>query len=492
MQTNNVALDFNRELAMDMASFSHDPLGHVMYSYPWGHGELEGFDGPEDWQKDLLIDVGNDLKRTANSSDRVHRYSVGSGNGIGKSAELGWLTNWGISTFTGCKIIVTANTGTQLRTKTWPEIAKWNNLFIAKHWFNFNATSITSVIPQLAITWRADAIPWSANNPAAFAGAHNKNKRLILLFDEGSEIDDIIYETIEGALTDSYTEILWFIFGNRTVNTGYFSRTFKEDRAFWNSRAIDSRTVKLSNKDQLQRWIDKYGIDSDWVRVHIKGEEPLSNPAQYIPQELITAARGKHLRSDQYSFASVIIGCDPAWKGGDSTVITLRQGLMSKVLWSIPKNEDDVLVANKLANFEDEYKADAVFIDLGYGTGIYSVGKNLGRDWQLIGYGEKAGKLGFLNKRAEMYGDLKDWLKEGGALEDHAQLCTELSWAETNPRLDGKIQLIDKDDMPASPNFSDSLALTFALPVVKKERIVEQQRQQQSASDNYDPNAWMN
>jgi hypothetical protein len=168
----------------------------------------------------------------------------------------------------------------------------------------------------------------------------------------------------------------------------------------------------------------------------------------------------------------VIIACDPAWKGGDSTTIYLRQGLMSKKLLSIPKNDNDVVVANRLAQFEDEYHADAVFIDLGYGTGIYSVGKTMGRNWQLISFGGKSSKPGFLNKRAEMYGDAKDFLQNGGALQDDQQLCEELSWAEAVPRVDGLIQLIDKEDMEASPNDADGFVLTFALPVRKKEHPI--------------------
>jgi len=63
-------------------------------------------------------------------------------------------------------------------------------------------------------------------------------------------------------------------------------------------------------------------------------------------------------------FAAVVIGVDRAWSG-DETKIYLRQGLMSKKLATFNKNEDDFLVAGHLARYEDEYKADAVFIDFG-------------------------------------------------------------------------------------------------------------------------------
>jgi hypothetical protein len=65
-----------------------------------------------------------------------------------------------------------------------------------------NVTSIKVKEESHAKNWRIDFLPWSDANPAATAGQHNKGKRLVLVFDEGSEIADIIFETAEGALTD--------------------------------------------------------------------------------------------------------------------------------------------------------------------------------------------------------------------------------------------------------------------------------------------------
>ncbi|MDH8474265.1 terminase, partial [Klebsiella pneumoniae] len=68
--------------------------------------------------------------------------------------------------------------------------------------------------------WRADAIPWSEHNTEAFAGLHNERKRIVVVFDEASNIADLVWEVAEGALTDEDTEIIWVAFGNPTRNTG--------------------------------------------------------------------------------------------------------------------------------------------------------------------------------------------------------------------------------------------------------------------------------
>ena len=46
--------NYETELANDIGSFVHDPLGFVLYAFPWGEGELSEFSGPDDWQIDIL------------------------------------------------------------------------------------------------------------------------------------------------------------------------------------------------------------------------------------------------------------------------------------------------------------------------------------------------------------------------------------------------------------------------------------------------------
>jgi len=75
-------------------------------------------------------------------------------------------------------------------------------------------------------------IPWSKTNPQAFAGLHHKGNRLLLIFDEASEIEDIIFETAEGAFSDSDTQLLWLIYGNPTRKHRPLSRVLRRWRPF--------------------------------------------------------------------------------------------------------------------------------------------------------------------------------------------------------------------------------------------------------------------
>ena len=466
--------DLNAQLVHDMAGFRHDPLGHVLYAYPWGEvgTALAEHAGPKAWQREKLDRIGDALKAGGNAGALI-REATCSGHGIGKSALVAWLVKWALDTFDDAKVVVTANTEKQLQTKTWPELAKWHHLSITRHWFTFTATALYSVDPDHEKTWRADAIPWSEHNTEAFAGLHNLHRRIVLLFDEASKIADKVWEVAEGALTDEGTEILWAVFGNGTRATGRFRECFRRYRHRWHQENIDSRTVEGTNLSLFESWVADYGEDSDFVKVRVRGMFPAASLKSLISEEDVDRAFGKHLRADQYGFAPKILVCDPAWEGDDMLVIGLRQGLAFFILFTMPKNDNDVWVANKLAEYEDRYHCDAVFIDGGYGTGIVSAGRTMGRTWTLVWFSEKPMDNGYLNKRAEMWGSVKQWLKEGAAIPPNQQLREDLLGPETVPRLDGKIQLESKDDMKKrglqSPNYGDCLALSFAHPVVKRE-----------------------
>lgn len=462
------------ELIEALGALTHDPLAFVYFAYPWGEPgtPLEDMEGPDEWQIQILKDIGEQLKKGKDLQTAIQE-AVASGHGIGKSALISWLIHFAISTHENTRGVVTANTEGQLRTKTWPELSKWHNMFIAKDLFTYTATAIFSSDKDYEKTWRIDAIPWSKNSPESFAGLHNQGNRILVLFDEASAIDDVIWEVTEGALTDANTEIIWCAFGNPTRNSGRFRECFRKYRKFWNTYQIDSRTVKISNKAKIEEWLEAYGEDSDFFKVRVRGVFPSASDLQFISTEIADKAQKQVYKPGQFEHLPVIIGVDPAWTGSDSLEIVMRQGYYMKSLASIPKNDDDWRMAQLIAQFEDEYKADAVFIDMGYGTGIYSIGKQLGRKWRLIEFGGKSNDPVYLNMRAYMWGQMKEWLREGGSIPPNDQaLYDDIVGPEAIIDKNGCIQLESKKDMKdrglPSPNKGDALALTFAARVVKK------------------------
>lgn len=108
------------QLIEDIASFTHDPLGYAYYAFPWGEagGELEEYNGPRQWQAEALNEIGEHL-RNPKTRHQPLLLARASGHGIGKSAFISMIIKWGMDTCEDCKVVVTANTENQLRTKTW-------------------------------------------------------------------------------------------------------------------------------------------------------------------------------------------------------------------------------------------------------------------------------------------------------------------------------------------------------------------------------------
>jgi hypothetical protein len=184
----------NDDFIESLASFSKDPLGFVLWAFPWGEpGELEKFRGPEEWQVRILLDLGAGLI----SISGAIRLARTSGHGIGKSALVAWIILWAMSTLEDTVGVVTANTETQLKTKTWVQVAKWYRLCLTREMFKMTATALFSNDPEHERTWRMDMVPWSERNTEAFAGLHNKGKRILLVFDEASAIPDMMTVTLK-------------------------------------------------------------------------------------------------------------------------------------------------------------------------------------------------------------------------------------------------------------------------------------------------------
>lgn len=478
-------------LADEIARFYADPLGFVMFAYEWDadpslqlvklpepwRSRYNSEYGPDEWFCKLCDRISGQVK--ANAFDGVHavkaiREAIASGHGIGKSAGVAWIVDWLMSTRPHCKGTVTATTAPQLATKTWAEIAKWTKKCITAHWFDVTTGKGAMKMSHKdhAESWYCAAQTCQEENSEAFAGQHAADSTSFYIFDEASGVPDKIAEVAEGGLTDG--EPMVFAFGNPTQNTGWFYDCFHAMRHRWNTQQIDSRTVQITNKEFIDELIADYGLDSDFVKIRVLGAFPKMSAKQFIGVDDVEAAFGRHLRVDQYDFAPKILMCDPAWEGDDELVISLRQGLRFDILRVIPKNDNDGEIATILAVLEDEHLADAVFIDKGYGTGIYSFGVTKGRDWVLVDFGSASPAPGFLNMRAYIWDQVKRWLKAGGAIPKDEKLKSDLIGIQTVPRADGTVQLEAKKDMKKrigfSPDRADSLAISFAFPVTHKVR----------------------
>ena len=482
-------IEFDKELARHMGQFFNDPLGFVMFSFPWGKKgtPLEHFpDGPDEWTRKMFAALaehvnGNMLLRDLGEHLDVWQSAVASGHGIGKSATVAWLILWLMSTRVDCRGWVTANTGDQLQGKTWPELAKWHSMAINKHWFKWTATQFYyALYPEdRRKNYMFEAVTWSEERTEGLAGGHNASSAVVFIEDEASAIPDKVSEVISGALTDG--EGFWFKFGNPTRNEGRFFRCFHQDREHWWTLNVDSRDVKITNKKYFQRLVDQYGEDSDYIRVRVRGMFPRAGEMQFIPESLVDETFVRAMPPTDEG-AALVMGVDVAVGGGDKCVIRFRQGLDGR---SIPPvkltpdrnlGQDSTTVATKVGELIDLWEPDAVFIDeIGVGTGVADILKQLGYTVIRVNAGPPADDpVRFRDKKAEMWARMKQWMVEGGCLLEDLELRQDLCAPLYDHTLKQQLFIESKKDLRrrglASPDDADALALTFARNVRRKDR----------------------
>lgn len=490
----------DERLARDMADLADDPLEWVRYVYPWNTGELSGFSGPDTWQEGWLREWGQAIRlRQFDGRNAVMPYmaTTTSGHGVGKSALTGWCAGFIISTRPMSKGRVTANSLPQLQTTTWAEIIKWSKLMLTAHWFRSTSGRGAMKIEHRVYPeqWRVDGLAWDESRPAAFAGLHAASSSPWYIFDEASEIARIILETAMGALTDG--EPFLFMFSNPTAANGFFFDSHHEMAHRFATYRIDSRTARMTNKQLIAQWIEDWGIDSDFVKVRVLGEFPLTGDRQMIPTHLITAAADPGREPSCVPTDALVIGVDVARFGGDESTIYIRQGRDGRSHMEgrqlIFRNMDSFQLALEIEKLAHELLPDAINIDSG-GGGAQIVdtlrNKNVPNVNEINFGSTVVPDREYYNMATYMMGEARKHLKLANATIPNdpvlkRQLAARQYWMReantgTQVKVESKEELREhakgEDRQDASPDRADGYCLTFAVPNLIRD--MERTRQQ--------------
>lgn len=482
-------------------AIKNDPLKFVMLVFPWGQPgtPLEHFSGPRKWQRRVLQSLTDHIQQNNGKLDfDTFRMATSSGRGIGKSALVSWLVIWMLSTRIGSTTIVSANSEAQLRSVTWAEITKWLSMALHSHWFEVSATRVLpakwlsdTVERELKLGtryWGVEGRLWSAENPDAYAGVHN-HAGVMLIFDEASGIDDSIWAVSAGFFTENTPNRFWLAFSNPRRNSGYFYECFNSKRDFWRNLVVDAREVEGTDKAVYQQIIDEYGPDSSQAHVEVYGQFPNASDDQFIGAALVDEAMARPRWKDDS--APIVIGVDPARFGSDSTVIAIRQG-RDIVAIKKHKGSDTMEVVGRVIEAIEEYRPALVVIDEGgLGAGVVDRLKEQRYKVRGVNFGNKSkNPLMWGNKRAEMWGDMREWLKTASIPKDR-YLKSDLTGPAMKPDSKGTIFLESKKDMKArglaSPDAADAIAVTFAFPVAHREYVAKTTQRGYSVA----PTSWM-
>ena len=364
-------------LAREMARFVGDPLGFVLFAYPWGRAgtELEHEMGPDPVQKKFLTDLGEHVKRRKFRGTlpvMPIMMTATSGHGTGKSVLGAWIGDWILSTRPDSIGTVTAGTFTQL------EIAHLGGtpaLDQAVHHRALVRYSGARHLPQAATEdledRRADL---QGRNAQAFAGQHARTSTSWYMFDEASLIPDKVWTVAQGGLTDG--QPMFFAWGQMERNTGrFYEINFGNKEHRWNHRTIDSRESRFTNKALIAQDLLDYGEDSDYFRVRVRGLAPTADELQFIDRGRILTAQQRDVVT--FSDEPLIAGFDASGGGSAWNVIRFRRGLDARNVPApirIPgeQSRDRSALLGILSELmKDErpaFKVAMMFVDSAYGA----------------------------------------------------------------------------------------------------------------------------
>lgn len=310
-----------------------------------------------------------------------------------------------------------------------------------------------------------------ADNPDALRGTYADG----VILDEYAQIKPDVYDEIVRPMLLSRQG--WVVFTGTPKGQNQFYELYQtaqkamqtDPQHWWVGvfRADETGVISPAELAELRRRTPAHLFQQEYLCDFTADAEDV-----LIPMSLVSQACARRYGTAEISHAPKIIGVDPARFGADRSVIFKRCGLQAFEP-EVYQKIDQMTLAAQVAAAIENFRPDAVFIDAGCGGGVIDRVRQLGFQVNEINFGASPIKAGqYANKRAEMWGDLKEWLEAGGALPPLPQLKADLCAVRYDFDVSGRMRLESKDALKArvgrSPDLADALALTFALPVQKQ------------------------
>ena len=462
----------------DLLDFYHSPKAFCLQMIPWGLGELKN-EFLRDWQLEYLEDWGKEIVSrgfTGTDSVKPIMMSTASGHGVGKSALCAFKILFLHYTRPRSKGMVTAGTRTQLKERTWSELKRWmrlNPLFDKISEYSNAANNMSLRNKSDPSGWNVVALTVEAHSSENFQGLHAHASSPFIIVDEASAIDDAIYTAARWGVSSGEGHLA--IFGNLTRPSGFFQRSQFSEKDMWNARSI-SRTDVFPDNEADKEEIKKYGWDSDYIRVRIRGLPPKLSESQLISWDDIDQCIETNLQYQEDD--PLIFGIDMGSTGVDKTVIFPVKGAVADLLGhpiEIMDTNDIPSMEQRIAERIHMEKPDHVWVDsTGHGAGSVQHLQQMGfRQVRGVNFARKVEGTNYANMRSYMYGRLHRKIMNGMiSLPDNMRLRDELgAITYTERSSDGKILLDPKSEIKKklgrSPDMSDALALTQAFVVPK-------------------------
>ena len=329
---------------------------------------------------------------------------------------------------------------------------------------------------------------YGADNPDALRGAYFDG----VVLDEVAQMKPEVWgEILRPALADRKG---WAVFIGTPKGINLFSQMY--DKALERMAAGDPEWIAmLYSVDRTHVIPDnelqalKLEMSENEFRQEFMCDFNAGADNVLISIDTVRAAACRQYREHDYAASPRILGVDVARFGSDASVIFKRQGVVS---WppTVIRKLDNMALADQVAIQIREWQPDAVFIDIGNGSGVVDRLRQLRFDVTEVAFAGASSDPHYANKRMEMWAEMAKWLQDGGAIPPDTMLQADLS-APTYGYTTGKgLKILESKDkikerIGRSTDLADALALTFAAPVAPKldQRL---ERQLYGSSNDYD------
>lgn len=309
---------------------------------------------------------------------------------------------------------------------------------------------------------------FGADNPDSMRGGYLDGA----ILDEYADMDPDTWNTVVYPMLTDYNG--WVVFSGTPKGLNHFydvvQKAKSDENYFFALRNITNSGVFTPEQaEEIKANMPPSAFAQEYLcDFNASGSDTL------ISIDTVAKATGRRIGEPAYKGLPLIIGVDVARFGDDSTIISPRQGNVAYPQLKFQKL-DNMQVVEKVANYINQHKVSMCFIDAGRGEGVIDRLHQLGYSNVIeVPFGAAASDAKkYENKRAEMWCDMAEWLKEG-CIPDDADLRMDLSAPTYKYSKNGRIVLESKADikdrLKRSPDGGDALALTFALPVFSQMR----------------------
>ncbi len=263
------------------------------------------------------------------------------------------------------------------------------------------------------------ALGVSTNEPEKLAGAHSK--RVLVIIDEASGVDDRVWEVADAVLTGKHDRKL--VIGNPTRTVGKFREIWsrKQEAGVWQRFHFDCTKLPWIESRQdppveglvTHEWVDKmrakWGPHSPIFKIRVRGEFSTTDENVLLTVDQIEAAS----RVEGTRGRPVSLGVDVARYGEDKTVLTWIEGNAQVRQWAFDQR-DTVQVAEIIRRAVASLPVDCIGVDAdGIGAGVCDNLKRLGVAHYEFHGGEKPDRPQYRNLRTESHWNLAESIRGG-------------------------------------------------------------------------------